>query len=88
MNRCLATSSKNPGHGLFAFYGASTKALRAGGVPSSLKSPDEPRDYARATAKYPQSTEPASFLITRLLEVNGNDICPAAHYSPTSRTPP
>ncbi|WP_406508768.1 hypothetical protein [Streptomyces sp. NBC_00212] len=83
VNCYLATSSQKPGYGLFAFYGASAKAVRAGGVPSSLKTPDEPRDYAWATAKCPQSTEPADFLITRLTEVNGNGVTyPVPHYSP------
>ncbi|MFI6054115.1 hypothetical protein ACIBCO_28995 [Streptomyces violascens] len=83
VNCYLATASQKPGYGLFAFYGASAKALRTGGVPSSLKAADEPRDYAWATAKCPQSTEPASFLITHLLEVHSDAIThPVPRYSP------
>ncbi|WP_438294018.1 hypothetical protein [Streptomyces sp. HUAS TT7] len=81
VNCYLATSSQKPGYGLFAFYGASAKALRAGGVPSSFKMPDEPKDYAWATAKCPQSTEPAAFLLTRLYDPD-TSTHPVPHHSP------
>ncbi|GAA2452441.1 hypothetical protein ACFPFX_13540 [Streptomyces mauvecolor] len=82
VNCYLATPSTKPGYGLYAFYGTSAKMFRAGAT-RWLTSPGEDRTYASAIAKCPQSTEPAAFVITHLLEVHGNDITyPAPHYSP------
>ncbi|MCX5382641.1 hypothetical protein [Streptomyces sp. NBC_00083] len=82
VNCYLATrAGAKAGYGLYAFYGTSAKAFREKGGAPALKLPDEPQDFASATAACPGSSEPATFLVTRLYDTDTRTY-PVAHYSP------
>ncbi|MET9362592.1 hypothetical protein ABZX93_16975 [Streptomyces sp. NPDC006632] len=83
VNCYLVTDTDKPGYGVYAFYGAAAKAFRASGESGSSAGPGGTNDRASATATCPGSTEPAAFLITRLREVDMNDVTyPVPRYSP------
>lgn len=72
-NCYLVTKDKKPGYGLYAYYGAAAKDFQSVGFPSD-------KDWAWATAKCPQSSQEATFMIYRLYDTD-TDTNPVAHYS-------
>jgi hypothetical protein len=83
LNCYLVTPANKPGYGLYAYYGAAAKDFLAS-EGRNLKEGYGPtrkdNDYSWATAKCPQSTQPAVFVLYRLYD-RDTDTYPVRHYS-------
>ncbi|MFH9961574.1 hypothetical protein ACH4PR_09350 [Streptomyces mirabilis] len=83
VNCYLVTPAKKPGYGLYAYYGAVAKDFLASegrNLKEGYGPTHKDNDYSWATAKCPQSTQPAVFVLYRLYD-RDTDTYPVRHYS-------
>ncbi|MFF1588772.1 hypothetical protein ACFVY0_11795 [Streptomyces sp. NPDC058286] len=83
VNCYLATPEKKPGYGLYAYYGGAAKDFLAS-EGDNLKKGRGPtygdKEYAWATARCPESAQPAVFVLYHLYD-RDTDTYPVAHHS-------
>ncbi|MFK0022524.1 hypothetical protein [Streptomyces sp. NPDC090798] len=83
VNCYLVTPANKPGYGLYAYYGAAAKDFLASegrNLKEGYGPTHKDNDYSWATAKCPQSTQPAVFVLYRLYD-RDTDTYPVRHYS-------
>ncbi|WP_266700844.1 hypothetical protein [Streptomyces sp. NBC_01571] len=83
VNCYLVTPAKKPGYGLYAYYGAAAKDFLASegrNLKEGYGPTHKDNDYAWATAKCPQSTQPAVFVLYHLYD-RDTGTYPVRHYS-------
>ena len=82
-NCYLVTQDEKPGYGLYAYYGAAARDFLASegrNLTDGYGPTHNDQDYAWATAKCPQSTEHAVFVLYHLYD-RDTDTYPVRHYS-------